>query len=277
MKYLELECTITPYEPFTDIVIAYLSDAGFTMFDTSDGLLKAYIPESEYNKDEFESLSIHKADFGAAIVYELRQADDRNWNQIWEESFSPVKVDDMVAIRAQHHEPVKNVKYELVITPRMSFGTGHHATTWLMMKMMLGMDFTDKKVLDMGCGTGVLAILASKLGAESADAVDIDDNATGNATENMELNNIMNVEVHTGNAHTLVGKKYEIVLANINRNIILEDITLYNDYLLPGGELLVSGFYDNDLEKIVIAAKGTGFRTIKKLTSKNWCCALFKI
>jgi ribosomal protein L11 methyltransferase len=275
MKYLELHCSIDPEKEFIEIVIAYLATAGFSMFEELPGGLKAYILADDYDKQAFMELPIHHPDFGAVVKCDLSDADNRNWNEVWENSFEPVNIADRVVIRAQHHPPAKNTAIELVVTPRMSFGTGHHATTTLMVKAMLEIDFKNKKVLDMGCGTGVLGILASKLGAAGIAGVDIDDNATSNAGENVVINNVHNMQVYTGNAHTLVGNIYNILLANINRNIILEDIALYKDYLPENGILLLSGFYQNDLEIINENAGACGFTFVSSELQNNWCCALF--
>jgi len=276
MKFLELNCEIGSVSVYNEIVIAYLSTVGFSMFQENKSGLKAYILKEDFDESSFLELPIHKSTFETQFKWSIADADDQNWNAKWESSFEPVIIRDKVAIRAQHHQPVDGVDHELIITPRMSFGTGHHATTSLMVEAILDYSFADKNVLDMGSGTGILGMVASRLGAKSVDGVDIDENATENAIENLRVNGITNMNVVTGNAHTNVGNIYDFVLANINRNIILEDLSLYAEYLTVDGVLLLSGFYHSDLDKIKHEAHQQGFKYLKHSIQNDWCCARFQ-
>jgi len=195
---------------------------------------------------------------------------------LWESNFQPVVIGKEIYIRAEYHQPDPSFKHELVIQPRMAFGTGHHATTSLVLESMLFIDFVDKKVLDMGCGTGILAILASKMGAKRLLAVDIDPNATENTQVNCSRNQVENIQVVTGVGTAAGDEQFDIVLANINRNIILEDLPLYKNNLLPGALLITSGYYESDLGVIKERAASLGLELLDFKVSENWCRATFK-
>lgn len=187
----------------------------------------------------------------------VKEIADQNWNAEWEKNFEPILVDDKCAVRAPFHNPVTGFAMEIVIEPKMSFGTGHHATTWLMMRALFDLDLKGKKLLDMGSGTGVLAILAEKLGAASCDAIDIDEWAYENALENMQRNGCRRVHCALGGADLLGEKKYDVILANINRNILTRDAAHYLNVLNNGGLILLSGFYTHDVPLVQDAFPGT--------------------
>ncbi len=254
-----------------EILVAYLAEAGFEMFEeTADGL-KAFIGEGNYNEAKLEEEVISKF---PDISYSVSQIQQQNWNELWEKNFEPMQIGD-VYIRAPFHESRPGVKHELIIEPKMSFGTGHHATTSLMILEMLKTDFHGKTVLDMGCGTSLLAILASKQGAKSILAIDIDDWAVENSIENCARNNVHNVEAIKGDASALKEKHFDIILANINRNVLLEDMPAYAAVLPPGGQILFSGFYESDMEVIQNSAAANGFQFMNSDAMNQWAVMRF--
>lgn len=198
-----------------------------------------------------------------------------NWNEEWEKNFQPILVEDSCCVRAPFH-PATDVKYDIVIEPKMSFGTGHHATTHMMIQFLLNNDFEGKRVLDMGCGTGVLAIVAEKRGAKEVDAIDIDNWCYQNSIENVERNNCSRITVYEGGAELLGEKKYDVIIANINRNILLEDIKVYSRNLEAGGELYLSGFYAADIPAIVEECEKNGLDRVGSLEREEWVALQLK-
>src|SRR5690606_35835021 len=198
------------------------------------------------------------------------------WNQEWEKNFEPIEVDGKCTVRAPFH-PQKNFEDEIVIEPKMSFGTGHHETTFMMLQFILENDFEDKSVLDMGCGTAVLAILAEMRGASVLDAIDIDEWCFENSKENILKNNCENISVHLGDASLLREKSYDVIIANINRNILLNDMEIYSNSLNGGGDLYVSGFYSEDLPIIKTCCNNLGFEFVENKEKNKWVAAKFKI
>jgi len=241
------------------------------MFEETTEGLKAFVAEGNYDETKLEEEVISKF---ADISYSVSQIEQQNWNEVWEKNFEPMQIGD-VFIRAPFHESRPGVKYELIIEPKMSFGTGHHATTSLMILEILKTDFKDKTVLDMGCGTSLLAILASKLGAKNLLAIDIDEWAVENSIENCGRNNVSNIEVIKGDATGIKGRQFDIVLANINRNVLLEDMKAYASSLRPGGEILFSGFYETDIEVIQKEAEKNGFSLLNSDTLNQWAVVRF--
>lgn len=275
--YIELTCNLKTDSP--DLLSAYLitglGEIGFESFDESENQIKAYIPESNYNQFSLEEL-IHEVpeEFGT-LSWEIEKIEQQNWNAEWEKHFNPVLIYNTVLIKASFHKNLPEYPFEIVIDPKMSFGTGHHSTTALMIKTMLSIDFAGKKVLDMGCGTGVLAILAKQLGAESVTAVDIDEWAVSNAKENFQLNKIDNFELLLGGAEQIIGKEFDIILANINRNILVNDMTSYSSALKPGGLLIISGIYQTDLEHVRFAAEQNKLTILNHIEKNTWIAARF--
>lgn len=268
MVYLEFSFTVIPIQPATDILIAELGAVGFESFvETESGLL-AYILKSDFNPTDIDELFILKnPDF--KIDWTQKEIVQQNWNAEWEKNFHPIRVGDQCMVRAPFH-PQENVKFDIIIEPKMSFGTGHHETTHMMLQHILDTDFVGTTVLDMGCGTGVLAILAEMKGAKALDAIDINEWCFINSKENVDRNNCKNIDVYQGDSSLLAGKKYDIILANINRNILLEDIPIYAECLNSGGALFLSGFYLEDLNAISSKCGAYGLEFEKKLEKNNW-------
>jgi len=253
-----------------EILMALLAEQGFEAFEEQESTLVCCISESQFDliatKDLLQDYTND---------YSIETVAPRNWNAEWEQQYQPVILNDFAGIRADFHPPLKDVKYEIVITPKMSFGTGHHATTRLMMQAMKNIDFTGKKVFDFGTGTGVLAILASMLGAAHADAMDIDDWVVDNALENIEKNEISNVDAFVGNA-PLKDQRYDIILANINRHILLEHMLNMHAVLKSDGYLLMSGFYEEDIPVLKTSANEAGLYIISLDLQDRWACLVLQ-
>ena len=272
MKYYELKLTYPGIaeEERTGITIADLSDMGFESFQQDGNTLNSYIDEKNYKEyaAEIKEYIDHLAE--TVIDYELKELEDVDWNAVWESNFEPITVGDLCCVRAPFH-PATKCRYEIIIMPKMSFGTGHHATTYLMIEKILEMNLEGKNGLDMGCGTGVLAILALKKGAEHTDAIDIDEWAYQNAIENADNNNVTGqISVFCGDAGLLQGKRYDFIFANINRNILLADMQAYADSLTPGGEILFSGFLEIDTESIRKKASECGLHPVEERKRGGW-------
>ena len=271
--FIEYKFQLRPKQPATDILIAELDSLGFESFmETSDGLL-AYIRKSELNFDSLDHIQLFK-DPDFKIEYTQDEVAQQNWNQRWEENFEPIILGRHCAVRAPFHK-VPEVQYDIVITPKMSFGTGHHETTHMMLQFVLKNDVSGKKVLDMGCGTGVLAILASMKGATSVHAVDFDHWSYLNAKENVRLNYQEGIVVTEGDAASLGNNKYDIVLANINRNTLLADIPTYVKHLEKPGTLILSGFYKEDLPMISEKCAASGLSFQENLQNNDWVSAKY--
>ncbi len=275
MEYILLEIIVDPLDPFREMLLYRLSEVNFDMFeDTSTGL-KAYVPVDKYDINTVREILDEIRLLGADIRCREELIPWKNWNEEWERNFQPEVVAGKIYIRADFHPINPGYPIEIIIQPRMAFGTGHHPTTALVMEMMLQMDFRHKSVIDMGCGTGILAILAVKQGAGSVIAIDNDPNATNNCRENCKNNTAGHIIVIEGDAAVLKDKSCDIFIANINRNIILNDLPLYKECIKPGGELLTSGYYLQDLPMIKNRADEMGFGCIDHLVEKDWCCARF--
>lgn len=268
-----------------ELLVAALAFEGFDGFEQTEDSLKAFINEKEFHENYIKQFSTEQG-----FSYVIKLLKDKNWNSEWEKNFKPVIVEKVlptpgksrkqskkrvVGLRADFHEPIKNVEHEIIITPKMSFGTGHHGTTYAMMLMMYDMDFKAKLVLDFGTGTGVLAILAEKLGAEKVIAIDNDDWSIENATENLQRNGCTKIEViKTDNPGSL--NSFDIILANINRNVIMENLPLLVKHLNKGGTLLVSGLLGQaDKEMVTREAKKLGFRWLRSIQRNNWSAIMF--
>ena len=258
-----------------DILTAYLAEFPFDSFDYADMMLNAYIQQSEFEeyRAEVEEM-LHNE---GILDYYFEDIEQQNWNAVWESNFSEVEVKGKILIRAPFHKEQPHYKgLEVIIQPKMSFGTGHHATTRLMVEALLDLDFDSKRILDMGSGTGVLAIVAAKLGAESVLAVEIDDMAEESVRENIELNDVADKIVSIcGDARAIEGEKFDIVLANINRNVLLADMKAYAATLSKGGELIISGFLEEDIAILEKLAKKLGFKKSAQLACDEWRAVRF--
>lgn len=252
-------------------LVARLSAIHYDAFEENETTLEAFTTEENFSKEELEDIlnNYH-------LSYKTTLVEDQNWNALWESNFEPVIVHDFCAIRAHFHPSIEGVEYEIIITPKMSFGTGHHATTFLMIQEMQKLDFKNKSVADFGTGTGILAILADKLGSEKVLAIDYDDWSINNATENIEKNNCHRVEIEKANSFQ-TSQKFDIILANINKHVILENAGGLLFGLHKSGKLLLSGLLLEDEKEIIATFTGRGFSHISTVTSNNWICLLFTL
>lgn len=252
----------------SEILVAELGELPFESFIDSDLGIIAYIQKDFWTPTLLDNLFILKSpEF--IISYKIEEIDQINWNEEWEKNFEPIDVDGNCHVRAPFH-PKTNAKFDIVIEPKMSFGTGHHETTHMMIQHLLEIDIKGMKTLDMGCGTAILAILAEMKGAQPIDAIDIDNWCYLNSIENAERNNCKQITVYEGNATLLKGKKYDLIIANINRNILLNDMQSYVDCLNTKGTLLLSGFYKEDIPFIDSSCIEKGLTYVKKIERNNW-------
>jgi len=273
MDYIQYSFTVNPPEPGSDILIAMLSDLGFDSFTQNDKGFDAYILSELENEAEIKELNFD--DF--TYSYTRTEIPKTNWNEEWEKNFNPVYVDDLVCIRAHFHPKAENIKHDIIITPKMSFGTGHHDTTWLVSKTMFSLNFQNAHVLDMGCGTGILAILAKQLGATKLLGIDIDDWSIENSIENASINNASDIEFKKGDAALLpTTETFDIILANINKNVLKKDMASYFGCLKRGGYLLLSGFFTTDVEELKQLAQSIGFSFIESYNKNEWAVIKLK-
>ncbi|MES2332821.1 MAG: 50S ribosomal protein L11 methyltransferase [Bacteroidota bacterium] len=263
------EISISADDGMHDTLVAELAEIGYDGFEEFPGLLKAFIPEADFMENELNIL-LNKYD----IKYSKSMIQKQNWNALWESNFEPVQVDEFVGIRAAFHPAFTNVEHEITITPKMSFGTGHHATTYMVMKLMQELDFKGKTVFDFGTGTGILAILAEKLGANKVLAVDNDDWCIENASENISINSCNSIDIQKVDKLTLT-QQFDIILANINRNIILDNIDELRRSLAPGGQLLLSGLLREDESDITDVCHALGLQHKRTLERSGWIALWF--
>lgn len=272
-NYLEFNFKITPLQPWNEILMAELIEIGFDSFtEEPDGIL-GYIQSDLFNESELRQIALLNHD-EVQISYTYEEMPNINWNEEWEKNFSPINIEDKVLIRAEFHEP-KPELHEIVIQPKMSFGTGHHPTTHLMIQQMLEMDFKGKTVLDMGCGTSVLAIFAKQKGAKKVVAIDIDEWSVENSTENAKRNEV-ELEISQGTAENLGSEHFDIILANINRNILISDIPVYVSVLKNDGLLLLSGLCFFDVDDIMEVCEEHGLKLKNKQQREEWMSLLLE-
>ena len=273
MNYTQYTFTVTPPQPGSDILIACIAELGFDSFENSETGFVAYIPEGFSPDDEIENFEFDDFKFS----YTKKNIEQINWNEEWEKNFNPVIVDETCIIGAHFHKLEKNYKYDILITPKMSFGTGHHDTTWLVCKNMLSTDFKNKTVLDMGCGTGILAILSKKLDANKITGIDIDDWSVENAIENCENNNCTEIKILKGNSSLLTTKNtFDIILANINKNVLKVDMEIYSQNLKPNGLLFLSGFFKTDCEELINLASNQQLKLHKQEQKNDWATLILQ-
>ncbi|WP_293931914.1 50S ribosomal protein L11 methyltransferase [Sphingobacterium sp. UBA6645] len=276
MKYSAVTFTSSSIEDWQkDLLISELAEIGFDTFEDIDGGFEAYIPSANLDIQALESVLLSEVD-GFDLDYQVKEIEEKNWNQIWESNFNPILVDNTCYVRATFHEDRSEYPYQIIIDPKMSFGTGHHQTTSMMLSFILENEFNGKEVLDMGCGTGILAILASKRGAKQLLAVDYDPICVDSVIENVQLNDVSNIDAKLGSKEAIEGLSFDTILANINRNILLDQLDTYAACLPNGGELYLSGFYDGeDLEILKQKAESVGFQYVENKVLDNWCAAKF--
>ena len=255
-----------------EILTAVLSELPFDTFEETETGLKAYIPEKEWTQSVENEVITLSEDFD--FTFEKTFIPYQNWNAVWESNFQPIQVDDFVAVRADFHPNTEGVAFDLIVNPKMAFGTGHHETTFMMLQQMRSMDFKGKKVLDYGCGTGILAILASKLGAIDLEAVDIEPPSYENTLENCTINNVDNVKAICGVLDDVPSRNFDIILANINRNIIIDSLEDLKNRLNTEGSLLISGFLKIDENTILQATNYARFTHLKTMQRGNWLSML---
>ena len=272
MNYLSIQIPITDHN-FSEILIAELAEIGFEAFEEQENILEAYILEESFEKEALNTLQEKYQDF----AYTTHKIARKNWNEEWEKNYQPVIIAQQCIIKSSFHDIEKQYPYEILINPKMSFGTGHHETTTLMIENQLNISHHDKKVLDLGCGTGILSIMANKLGAKSIEAYDIDEWAIENSQENFILNKVENAKALLGTIETVEQtKQYPIILANINKNVLLKEMPLYSQRLDSEGFLIISGFYEKDIEDIENITKKSNLASIQYKSKNTWVSAVYQ-
>lgn len=263
-------------QTITDILIAELSNIGFDSFLIADTGFEASISLDKFSQRLLDELMDNYASLGA-ITYHSQEIREKNWNVEWEKNFKPIVVEKQCVVRAAFHKIKKQYPIDLIINPKMAFGTGHHETTYLMIQSQLHTDHDKKRVLDAGCGTGILSILAEKLGADQIVGFDMDKWAYENSLENINLNSCQKIEIIEGKLDKISDQySFDIILANINLNVILEDLKSYNDFLSPGGTLIISGFLVNDLEILLQSTKDLNLTLIEQNSRNKWMSLILK-
>jgi ribosomal protein L11 methyltransferase len=274
MYYTRLQIICQP--EFSDILTAELADIGFDTFMETESGLEAFVEEEKYDalalrliKEKYASLT--------SLTFVFDKIQKQNWNEQWEKSYQPINVADQCLIRAEFHKPEKKYPYEIIITPKMSFGTGHHQTTYLMIKNQMAIDHKNRRVMDAGCGTAILSIMACKLGASEVEAFDIDEWSVINGEENIAVNRCKNIRLQQGKISEVnLQGKFDIILANINKNVLLSEIKIYSTYLSPGALLLLSGFYKHDIQDLLNEASNYKLTEVTRDDRETWACLLLK-
>lgn len=273
--YISYHFTIEPKELGSEILVAELGETAFESFIESDFGIVAYVQKNLWSDDILKEINIlSSSEF--EISYTIEEIEQVNWNEEWEKNFEPINVDNICHVRAPFHPKTKAV-YDIIIEPKMSFGTGHHETTHMMIQHLLETDVKNLKTLDMGCGTAILAILAEMKGAQPIDAIDIDNWCYLNSIENAERNNCNQITVYEGDVNLVTEKKYDLIIANINRNILLNDMDMYVKSLNQNGTILLSGFYNEDFDAINLACTKKGLKFVKKIERNNWISLKYKL
>ena len=272
MYHTKLSITCAP--DFTELLMAEIAEAGFDTFLETESGFEAYVEMENFDKAEVSAILARYAD-QTAVSSSYEKIEKQNWNEEWEKSYEPIMVEDQCLIRASFHKIDKKFPYEITITPKMSFGTGHHQTTYLMVKNQLSIDHEGKRVMDAGCGTAILSVMACKRGAREVEAFDIDEWSIVNGNENVEVNGCSGIHIQQGKLSELaIEGKFDIVLANINKNVLLDEIKLYQQYMLPGGLLLLSGFFTEDIDDLKAEAAHYHLSEIRRDERENWASLL---
>ena len=269
MEYTEIDIRLNPVVPFADILVARLNEIEFESYSEDETGVKAYVQTHLLDENAVKEI-INEVEKLCELSFTITKVKQENWNKKWENNFEPVHINDKCVIRAHFHAAFPDLEHEIIITPKMSFGTGHHETTSLVMNEMFGIDFTDKSVLDMGSGTGVLAILAAKLGATSLIGIDFDEWAYENAVENAEINAISTISFMHGDVDAIGDATFDIILANINRNIILQDIATYVKAMNTKSEIIFSGFLKEDIPLILEKSEQLGLELVVSKHKNKW-------
>lgn len=280
MKYIEVSFTVTPQsETACDIIAALTAELGFESFVPSTEGTVGYVPANLYNEEAVAAILTDFPMPDTTVTFVSREMEDKNWNEEWEKNFfEPIVVDNRCVIHSTFHKDYPDALYDIIINPQMAFGTGHHQTTRLIISYLLDIDLTDKTVLDMGCGTSILAILASMRGAKTLTAIDIDEWCVNNSIDNLALNNINNIKVFQGDASSLATEgPFDVIIANINRNILLADMQYYVARMNEGAEIYFSGFYESDLPMIKDEAERLGLTFLSHRVEKEWTAAQFAL
>lgn len=276
MEYKKVSFKLEPdSEVNREILIAKLAESDFDSFTETEDMVEAFIPSAKFSEEFINKESLSPYQF-FKFNYTIETIPDQNWNEVWEKNyFKPLLIDDECLLRAPFHSDYPSSKYEIIVEPRMAFGTGNHETTSLMISEILGLDVRNKKILDMGCGTGVLGILASMKGAKEVVAIDIDENASNVTIENAKLNHISNIDVKLGGADLLGNENFDYIFANIQRNVLLQDLPSYYSALNERGSIIMSGFYLSDLEILKLKAESLGMTYVTHKEKNNWIAATF--
>lgn len=270
MNYLEIKFNIQAFDLYKDVLIYELGEIGFESFTEENNQINAYINENDFDENQLKQIYLFDMD-DVSIQYQITKIPQQNWNAEWEKNFPKVQVNAFCEIIAPFHQADSSIKHSIIIEPKMSFGTGHHDTTYMIISLMESLDFKDKSVLDMGCGTGVLAILAQKLHAKHIVAIDIDEWAFENTLENIDRNDAESIIVYQGGAEQIADQKFDFILANINRNILLNDMEVYEAALNNNGEILLSGFFVTDFEILNQKLESLNLKKINQIERNNWC------
>lgn len=264
-------------QDFVEILIAEIGEAGFdTFMETGEGF-EAFVEEEKFDATLLEDIRARYS-FVTKIEFHFDRIEKKNWNEEWEKNYEPIDVEGKCLIRADFHKPEKAFPYEIIITPKMSFGTGHHQTTYLMIKNQMEINHLNKRVMDAGCGTAILSVMASKLGAREVEAFDIDEWSVINGEENKELNNAFNIRIQQGKiSEVKLDGTFDIILANINKNVLLDELEAYRQLLSDSGLILLSGFYADDIADLMKTATPLGLREIKRDERERWSCLLLSV
>jgi ribosomal protein L11 methyltransferase len=274
MYYTRLQVICNP--DFAEILMAEIAEAGFDTFMETEKGFEAYVELEKFDKEQLQYIKDRYSEQTPLIFYQDR-IEKQNWNEEWEKSYQPIIVDDKCLIRAEFHKIDKVYPYVITITPKMSFGTGHHQTTHLMVKAQIDIDHQNKRVMDAGCGTAILSIMASKRGAKEVVAFDIDEWSVVNGQENIGVNNCNNISLQQGKLSEVnITGMFDIVLANINKNVLLDEIKLYQEYLVPGGLLLLSGFYTHDIADLLKEGSTYNLKEVNRDERESWASLLLK-
>ena len=276
MGYLCFKFNVNPAEPGSEILAAALSEGNFESFVFNDSGFEAYVQKTEFKDEVIENLKQQFPDI--SFSFSKEEIKKQNWNKDWEKNFAPVEVENLCRIRASFHDASAPPVMDIIIEPKMSFGTGHHQTTWLMSKALFGLNLRGKSLLDVGCGTGVLAIIAKRLDCQHVIGLDIDEWSIENSRENRKANGYRKdaIDFYQGTINSIEGDTFDVVLANINKNILLKEMSKYVSHLNAGGKLLLSGFFENDCKDLIAAAEKTGLKNIGKEVKNEWAMLTFE-